>query len=224
MDVLLIGPEEQTVPFADFLKLRNNGINLRFMPEYEEPDEDDESPQVIFDFLAPGYKHDFDFFYFGYKRGPVFFNGAVANTRSLKKLTTHLKVPLIGFNALHGVYNPACLEVAARYESHFTEGKTVLSALGIECIRVADRVGLAMPRLVCMIINEAFYTLQEGTATEADIDLSMKLGTNYPYGPFEWALKIGLDNVVAVLDAVYADTREERYRVCPLLRERAGEE
>ncbi|MDX5437551.1 MAG: 3-hydroxyacyl-CoA dehydrogenase family protein, partial [Pontibacter sp.] len=74
------------------------------------------------------------------------------------------------------------------------------------------------PRMICMIINEACYTLQEQTASIPDIDQGMKLGTNYPKGPFEWANQIGVQNVYRVLQAVYEDTKEERYKICPLLK------
>lgn len=77
---------------------------------------------------------------------------------------------------------------------------------------------MVTPRIVCMIINEAFYTVQEGTASKEDIDKSMKLGTNYPYGPFDWCSKIGIKNVFELLDAMYTDTREQRYKICPLLK------
>ena len=70
-----------------------------------------------------------------------------------------------------------------------------------------------------MIINEAFYTLQEGTASPEDIDKGMKLGTNYPYGPFEWCERIGLAHVYELLEAMYEDTKEERYKICPLLKQ-----
>jgi 3-hydroxybutyryl-CoA dehydrogenase len=83
---------------------------------------------------------------------------------------------------------------------------------------VEDRAGMATPRILCMIINEACYTLQEGTASIRDIDLGMKLGTNYPHGPFEWANAIGIANVYQVLEAMYEDTKEERYKICPLLK------
>ena len=83
---------------------------------------------------------------------------------------------------------------------------------------VEDRVGMVTPRVICMIINEAFYTLQEGTAEKEDIDLGMKLGTNYPNGPFEWAEKIGIKNVYELLESVYEDTKEERYKICPRLK------
>ena len=69
-----------------------------------------------------------------------------------------------------------------------------------------------------MIINEAYYTVEEGTATCEDIDLAMKLGTNYPYDPFEWTQKIGIRNVCQVLSAVFENTKDERYTICPLLR------
>jgi 3-hydroxybutyryl-CoA dehydrogenase len=69
-----------------------------------------------------------------------------------------------------------------------------------------------------MIINEAYYTVQEGTACRTDIDLGMKLGTAYPKGPFEWSEEIGIDHVYETLEALYQDTKDERYKICPLLK------
>lgn len=82
-----------------------------------------------------------------------------------------------------------------------------------------SRVGFYTPRVLCMIINEAYYTLQEGTASKSDIDTAMKLGTNYPYGPFEFADLFGLEMVYKQLFALYNDTQEERYRICSLLKQ-----
>lgn len=93
-----------------------------------------------------------------------------------------------------------------------------LGALQIPFVQVADRVGMITPRVICMIINEAYYTLQEGTASKADIDLGMQLGTNYPYGPFAWAERIGIKEVRSLLEAMYNDTRDPRYKLCPLLK------
>ncbi len=81
-----------------------------------------------------------------------------------------------------------------------------------------DRVGMITPRVMAMIINEAYYTVQEGTATKDDIDLGMKLGTNYPGGPFEWCEKWGIAELYHLLEALWLDTREERYKICPLLK------
>lgn len=88
-------------------------------------------------------------------------------------------------------------------------------------LRVEDRVGMISPRIICMIINEAYYTLQEGTASKKDIDSGMKLGTAYPHGPFEWANIIGLKNVYTLLYAIFHDTMDERYKVCNLLKTEA---
>ena len=101
------------------------------------------------------------------------------------------------------------------------EGNTAIGALrktGMQFRVVKDRVGMVSARIVLMIINEACYTLQEGTAGKSEIDSAMKLGTNYPKGPFEWANAIGIKDVYEVLDALYRDTREERYKICPLLK------
>jgi 3-hydroxybutyryl-CoA dehydrogenase len=81
-----------------------------------------------------------------------------------------------------------------------------------------DRVGMVTSRVVCMIINEACYALMEGVATAQDIDTAMKLGVNYPYGPFEWCDLIGIKNVYEMMLDLYLDTHDERYKMCPLLK------
>jgi 3-hydroxybutyryl-CoA dehydrogenase len=62
-----------------------------------------------------------------------------------------------------------------------------------------DETGFVTPRIVSIIINEAFIALEEGISTRHEIDTAMKLGTNYPYGPFEWAEKIGLNKISSLL-------------------------
>jgi 3-hydroxybutyryl-CoA dehydrogenase len=64
---------------------------------------------------------------------------------------------------------------------------------------VTDTPGFISPRVISMIINEAFLSLQEGVSTKNEINTAMKLGTNYPLGPFEWVEKIGSDKVKALL-------------------------
>jgi len=93
-----------------------------------------------------------------------------------------------------------------------------LGQLGVKSHWVEDRVGMLGPRVIFMIVNEACYTVQEGTASYSDIDQAMKLGTNYPKGPFEWANLVGVANVYESLEALYNDTNDERYRICPLLK------
>lgn len=71
--------------------------------------------------------------------------------------------------------------------------------LGWKFCIVQDEPGLIAPRMISNIINEARYVLQAGISSQSEIDLAMKLGTNYPYGPFEWADKIGTDNIDSLL-------------------------
>jgi 3-hydroxybutyryl-CoA dehydrogenase len=96
--------------------------------------------------------------------------------------------------------------------------KRICQELNTDFLIVDDRVGLVTPRIICMIINEAYYSFMEGTASREDIDLAMKLGTNYPYGPFEWSQRIGIKHIYELLEALYEDTKDERYKICPLLR------
>ena len=77
---------------------------------------------------------------------------------------------------------------------------------------------MVTPRVVLMIINEAYFPVQEGTASKDAINQAMKLGTNYPMGPFEWCVKIGIKDVYEMLEAMYQDTGDERYKICPLLK------
>lgn len=86
------------------------------------------------------------------------------------------------------------------------------------CEWLKSRIGFFTPRVLCMIINEAYFTVQEGTASKSDIDTAMKLGTNYPKGPFEFLELFGIDLVYKQLEALYQDTHDERYKICSLLK------
>jgi 3-hydroxybutyryl-CoA dehydrogenase len=87
----------------------------------------------------------------------------------------------------------------------------------VECV-LGDAPGLVLGRILCQLVNEAHFVVEEGVASADDVDTAMRLGFNWPRGPFEWAEAIGRDRVAAVLDALRADLGEERYRAAPLLR------
>lgn len=131
-----------------------------------------------------------------------------------KKVST----PLFGINALPTFINRPLLEATCYNDAHKPQLESLAAQLGWQTAWVEDRVGMATPRIVFMIINEAYYTVQEGTAAKEDIDTGMKLGTAYPHGPFEWADMVGLKDVYETLDALYTDTHDERYKICPMLK------
>jgi len=129
---------------------------------------------------------------------------------------------IIGCNWLPGFLTMPVMELSIIDYEQATAVNDIMSALGWEYEIVEDRVGLVTPRVICMIINEAYMAAQEGTASREDINTAMRLGTNYPMGPFEWCDKIGIRNVCSVLDAVYRATGNERYKISALLAREAG--
>ena len=72
-------------------------------------------------------------------------------------------------------------------------------------------------RILTMIMNEAAWAVGDGVASVRDVDIAMKLGTNYPKGPLEWADEVGLEMVHSVLKSLMASLAGQRYRPAPLL-------
>jgi 3-hydroxybutyryl-CoA dehydrogenase len=109
--------------------------------------------------------------------------------------------------------SPAAAERAERF----------FATLGKHVEWVGDAPGLVLGRIVCQLVNEAAFALRAGVGSAEDVDAGMLLGLNHPHGPLHWADTIGLDHVLAVLDALADEYREERYRACPLLRQLVAE-
>jgi 3-hydroxybutyryl-CoA dehydrogenase len=91
--------------------------------------------------------------------------------------------------------------------------------LGKTPIVVRNSPGFVVNRILCPMLNEAIFALQEGLASAQAIDDGMKLGCNHPIGPLALADMIGLDELLAVMNVFYADFNDPKYRPAPLLRE-----
>lgn len=98
--------------------------------------------------------------------------------------------------------------------------KEILDQIGWEFLIIPDEPGLVAARIIAMIINEAYFTYGEGISTREEIDIAMKLGTNYPYGPFEWGRKIGLQNIYDLLKALHKNSH--RYEVAITMKKELG--
>jgi 3-hydroxybutyryl-CoA dehydrogenase len=94
----------------------------------------------------------------------------------------------------------------------------LIATLGMHSTWVGDAPGLVLGRIVCQVINESAFAVAEGVGSAEDVDAGLVLGLNHPRGALAWADLIGLDHVLAVLDALRDELGEERYRAAPLLR------
>jgi 3-hydroxybutyryl-CoA dehydrogenase len=131
---------------------------------------------------------------------------------------------LVGIGALPSLLDGALIELAASNdtsEQTVATAKEFVATLGKEASIVRDSIGMVMPRILCMLVNESYFAMMEGVATGNDIDTAMKLGTNYPSGPVEWGEQIGIRHVHAVLSSLYKHFGEDRYRAAPLLQQAA---
>jgi 3-hydroxybutyryl-CoA dehydrogenase len=127
----------------------------------------------------------------------------------------------VGFHALPPLGESGLVELtrgADSAESAAIAAERFFATLGKLTIWVGDAPGLVLGRMLCQVINECAFALGEGVGSAQDIDVGMVYGLNYPRGPLEWADEVGLDHVLAVLDALYDERREERYRTAPALR------
>ena len=145
---------------------------------------------------------------------PVFNSKPVcvhSTTGTLKKL--QLPGNYCRINAWPTFLQRPVWEVAAGNEALI---KDLFVNLEWQYILVEDVPGLVAARVIAMIINEAYFALGEAVSGKDEIDLAMKLGTNYPYGPFEWSRKIGLEKIDALLEKL--SESDNRYAVAPAMK------
>jgi 3-hydroxybutyryl-CoA dehydrogenase len=213
MHILIIGNSEQAAIVSRKIA---QSVEITHVEDALDFDQDPHIYDAIIDFDFVEYPEMLDL-YEANEKTPVFVN-SIKSTLYEASDFFFSEFPLFGFNGLPYFVEQEAWEVSLMKPEHKALAMNLSEHLGIRFMLVDDRVGMVSARVVSMIINEAYYTLQEGTASKKDIDLGMKLGTNYPYGPFEWADLIGIENVYELLDALYNDTKDPRYKICPLLK------
>jgi len=143
---------------------------------------------------------------------------------SITKLATATDRPdrFIGMHFFNPVPLMALLELIRGLQtSDDTHAKAEAFAkrVGKVPITAKNSPGFAVNRILCPMINEAIFALQEGIATAEDIDAGMKLGCNHPIGPLALADMIGLDTMLSVMEVFYQGFNDPKYRAAPLLKE-----
>jgi 3-hydroxybutyryl-CoA dehydrogenase len=138
---------------------------------------------------------------------PVFINSVAVTLQEL-----NLPPNVFRINGWPGFLERPLWEVAAAANQHTA---IIEQQLNKKITLVKDEPGFVSARIIAMIINEAYFALGDAVSTKEDIDIAMKLGTNYPFGPFEWAEKIGLQNIYTLLEKLSA--ADKRYLPAPLL-------
>ena len=112
----------------------------------------------------------------------------------------------------------------ATSQETFDAVKELSIAIGKEPVEVSEAPGFVVNRILIPMINEASFILQEGIASAEDIDTAMKYGANHPMGPLALGDLIGLDVCLAIMDVLYTETGDSKYRASSILRKyvRAG--
>jgi 3-hydroxybutyryl-CoA dehydrogenase len=124
-----------------------------------------------------------------------------------------------GMHFFNPVHKMKLLEVVRALETDDETIAAVVSVgkrMGKEVVVIKESPGFITSRVNAMIGNEAFYMLQEGVASAADIDKALKLGLNHPMGPFELVDLVGLDTRLHILEYLHK-ALGEKYRPAPLL-------
>jgi 3-hydroxybutyryl-CoA dehydrogenase len=96
--------------------------------------------------------------------------------------------------------------------------KKIAEEIGKTPVQVNEAAGFVVNRILIPMINEAAFIKMEGVSNIAGIDAAMKLGANHPMGPLELGDLVGLDVCLAIMDVLYNETGDSKYRACPLLR------
>jgi len=143
-----------------------------------------------------------------------------------------MKVKQTTFGELDKICKPECVFASNTSSLSITEigkgltrplvGMQTIKKISVEIgktpVQVNEAAGFVVNRILIPMINEAAFIKMEGVSDIAGIDTAMKLGANHPMGPLELGDFIGLDICLAIMDVLYKETGDSKYRACPLIR------
>jgi 3-hydroxybutyryl-CoA dehydrogenase len=143
---------------------------------------------------------------------------------SITKLAASLAKPerFVGMHFFNPVPVMALVEIIRGMQTDdatFAHAQALAQKIGKTAIGVKNAPGFVVNRILCPMMNEAAFALQEGLATRDEIDAGMKLGANHPIGPLALLDLVGLDTFLAVMNVFYNDFKDPKYRPAPLIQE-----
>jgi 3-hydroxybutyryl-CoA dehydrogenase len=156
--------------------------------------------------------------------GPNAIIASNTSSLSITKLGSTISRPerFVGLHFFNPVPIMSLVEIVRGLQTSDTTYDSVaalVEQLGKSPINVKSAPGFVVNRILLPMINEAFFVLEEGYASAADIDQGMKLGCNHPVGPLALADMIGLDVLLSVMQILHDEFADSKYRPCPLLKE-----
>lgn len=153
------------------------------------------------------------------KEGCIF--GTNTSSLSITEIAKGIKHDVIGMHFFNPADRMKLVEVISGINTPAAVKDTILEvskSLGKTPVEVNEGPGFVVNRILIPMINEAAFILQEGIASAEDIDTAMKLGANHPMGPLALGDLVGLDIVEAIMDVLYHETGDTKYRCCTLIR------